>query len=284
MIPLPEQATPESAQLAELAVRLAALCPPALASEIALVGSVAHGFADADSDLELNLWADVIPPVEARVAWLAAAGAVEIQPESQPRPDDSYWISFRLEDIPGEVGWQTLPTLATQLDMILSGSVTDQKALAFADVIVSAIPLHTRGQLAAWLARLAGYSDVLQAKLIGMALERWSRPSAFGSLWRLARRGEVLALTEALLPEVDLALRVLYVAHRRWEPSRKWTLTLARTFAPPEIIEQINGVFSDPSLDRRVESCVALCRDVLALVPAEYDVSAAVEALAENDG
>ena len=276
---LPENASAASRRRAEFAEKLVESCPPALADEIALVGSTARGLADDESDLELNLWAETIPPLEERLAWLRAAGARDVQAEETARPDESYWVSFKLADIPAEVGWQTFTRLNKALDLIISGKVTDRQTLVFADVITSAIPLRTSGQLQRWQATLNPYSDALQRSLIGSAVESWSWSGYLASRRRMARRGEPLLLTQFLLNDLEMVMRLLYAIHRRWEVSEKWTLTVAREFAPPELIAQVDVVLSDPSLERRVELCAKLCLDVLALVPEGYDVSAAAESL-----
>ena len=276
---LPENASAPSIRRAELADVLLESCPISLADEIALVGSTAHGFADDQSDLELNLWSNSIPPRDERVAWLIEAGATDVHVEETPRPDNSHWIRFCLGDIPAEVGWQTLRALRTSLDRIRSGAVIDRRTLAFADVIVSAIPLRTKGLLPKWQSTLNEYSDELQRSLINAALERWSEPMHVAKARRLARRGERLALMEALLDDLEAALRVLYAANRRWEPSGKWTLTVAQEFAPDDLIPRIDAILSDKSLEQRVECCVHLCLEVLELVPEGYDVTAAVKGL-----
>ena len=126
--------------------------------------------------------------------------------------------------------------------------------------------------------RLRQYSDVVQRTFIDLAVKEWSGADGFARQRRLAQRGEALALTQFLLDDLEVAVRVLYAVHRRWEPSPKWTLTVARTFAP-EMVERVEAILSDPSLERRVELCARFCLDVLALVPQQYDVSAAVAAL-----
>lgn len=263
---LPIHSTAASERRAELALRLAQICPPALADEIALVGSVAHGVADDESDLELNLWAASIPTLSERIAWLEAAGATDIHAEDTPRPDDSYWIGFTLDGIRGEVGWQTVAVCDAALDVVLSGKA-DRKALVFADILTSALPLRTVGWLAAWQARLANYSDAVQTAILADAVARWSRPNAFASARRLAQRGEQIALMALLVEDLDMALRVLYAANRRWEPSRKWTLTLARRFAP-DVPAHLDAILTDSSLERRVELCARFCLDALKLMPA----------------
>ena len=74
----------------------------------------------------------------------------------------------------------------------------------------------------------------------------------------MARHGERIAVMQQLVADLDLALRLLYAVHRRWEPSRKWTLTVAREFAPADLITRIDEVLSYPSLERRIEFCARI--------------------------
>jgi len=276
---LPENASTASRRRADLALELAQACPLTLANEIALVGSTAHGFADDESDLELNLWSNAISPQIERVGWLHAAGAAAIVVEEKPRPDNSHWITCCVGDLPVEIGWQTFRALRTSLDRIRSGAVIDRKTLAFGDIIVSAIPLRTSGQLQNWQAALDDYSDDLQRSLINAALNLWSQPDHVAAARRLAQRGERLALMEALLGDLDAAVRVLYAANRRWEPSRKWTLTVAQAFAPDDLLPRIDAILGDKSLEQRVDCCIRLCLEMLELVPESYDVSTALAVL-----
>lgn len=277
-INLPDNATEASLRRAEIARVLLESCPPTLADEIALVGSTARGAADDDSDLELNLWAQAIPPRVERVGWLRATGATDVQVEDEPRPDDSHWIKFRLDDVPAEVGWQTFHALHAQIERIRSGEALERKALTFGDVIASAIPL--RGdQLPTWQTVLADYSDAVQRGIVRLAVEQWSQPKRWATAYRLARHGERLTLTAQLLDDLDVALRLLYAVNRRWEPSAKWTLTVAQNFASDDLNGRIDAVLGAPSLERRVELCAQFCHDVLALVPNHYDVAAAINTL-----
>jgi hypothetical protein len=275
---LPPNATTASRARAEIAARLAASCPPELADDIALTGSTARGLADDQSDLELNLWSAQLPPAAVRADWLRSAGAYALRIEQQPRPDNSYWIGFEIDGLPAEIGWQTFAALDIQIAQILSGTTLDRKVLTFADILVSAIPL--RGdQLAERQARLNDYSQAVQRGIINLAVGQWSKADHWAELRRLARRGEAVTLVGLLLPDLEMALRLLYAIHRRWEPSRKWTLSVAKTFAPPALLAPIAAVISDPSLEQRVTACAHLCRDLLRLAPGDTPASAALEIL-----
>ena len=98
-ISLPENASAASIRRAELAQRLVESCPPALADEIALVGSTARGIADDEFDLELNLWAQAIPPLESacRVADRGGRDRHSGRGNAAPR---SIAVDFRASSIP----------------------------------------------------------------------------------------------------------------------------------------------------------------------------------------
>lgn len=272
MIDLPESAAPESRHRAQIAVALAVACPAQIGGiaceEIALTGSTARGLADAESDLELNFWSDAIPSGEARAAWLRDAGAADVRVIEAPRPDDSYWVSGAIDGVPVEIGWQTFAALDAQIAALLSGDVTDRKALALGEVIASARPLRTNGWFLLRQESLRAYPDRLQAALIAEAAVRWT-PAHFAQEARLARRGELLALYELMIGDFDAMLRLLYAVNRRWEPSRKWTLSAARDLAlgPADLEARLHALFAEPPADA---VCTAghLIDQALALVPA----------------
>src|SRR4051794_35066357 len=84
MIDLPPDATAESRRRLALAAELLSACPPAFGVEVALTGSAALGVADRHSDLELNFWAETLPPPEERAAWLHGVGATDVTVDLEP--------------------------------------------------------------------------------------------------------------------------------------------------------------------------------------------------------
>lgn len=277
--PLPPNATNASRQRYEIAARLAESCPPELGDEVALTGSTARGLADEDSDLELNLWGEQIPSAEARTAWLAAAGVEAIEVFEHPRPDASYWIGGRYGDVPLEIGWQTYATIEATVSDLLAG----RAALALGDILINAIPFRSGGRLAQWQARLAGYSDVVQAQIVEKAVAQWTGEGSTQALASIARRGERLLLAERLTSNLNTAMALLYAVNRRWQPSRKWTLRRAQELPmmPEQWRDRIDAVLSAPP-DDAVRLYATFALDTLALVPPDYDVSAAVEMMGDG--
>ncbi|NDJ60053.1 MAG: hypothetical protein GYB67_02960 [Chloroflexi bacterium] len=284
---LPAAATEASRQRFDVALALAETCPLKLGRELAITGSTARGLADDHSDLELNLWDSELPPVEARVEWLEDAGLTDIIVYDQPRPDESYWIGGVAIDIPVEVGWQTFRALEDRLSVLRAGTITNRKALALADIVASAIPLRSNGNLARWQNMLGKYADPLQAALVELAVGLWAGRGRINRAIKLAENHERLLLVEHLSADVDALLRLIYAVYRRWEPQRKWTQSVARTFVtqPADLDGRIDAVFGAPPRDS-VILWLELALEVLDLVPDRYDVhevvaefSAALQAL-----
>jgi hypothetical protein len=273
---LPSHATEASHKRYQLALHLVETCPPEMADEIALTGSTARGLADEDSDLELNLWSEKLLPAYERIAWLEAAGVQNIEVFQQPRPDGSYWIGGRIDDVPLEAGWQTYEVMEEMIENLLSGKTPP----SFADILVSAVPLRSQGGLSQWQERLRAYPDAAQAQVIRRFVSYWSAPGYFEGMFKLARRGERLVLMEFLVNNLNVMMWLLYAVNRRWHPGPKRALTFAHDLPhmPVRWRERIDEVLT-ASPEESIRLCAELLLDSLTLVPSQYDVTAAVEVL-----
>ncbi|MBK8024335.1 MAG: DUF4037 domain-containing protein [Chloroflexi bacterium] len=274
---LPEQATPASRIRFDFARRFAEACPPDLAEEIAVSGSVARGWSDDDSDVELNLWTSNLPSAEARAAWMAGLGIIALDIEPEARDDDSWWIGGEFQGIPVEFGWQTYEALDRTCERLLSGTVTDRGFTFLADLLLHVISLRETGALAERQARMRDMPERVQRALTTAALTGF-KPGHLDSLRRLALRGETLALDAALLSDLDAALRLIYAAHKRWMPSRKWSQTAALEFAPADWLTRFDAALRPIDPLERIEAVRRLVRDALYAIPCYIDVGAALAA------
>jgi hypothetical protein len=111
---LPVGAADENQRRLALAEKLVRACPPAFGMEAALTGSAAIGVADHYSDLELNFWAEMLPSIEERAAWLRSLGATDVSVDLELGADGTLWSTWRQEGIWIEAGWQTI---AAQCDL-----------------------------------------------------------------------------------------------------------------------------------------------------------------------
>lgn len=250
----------------ELARRIAEACPPEVGREIAATGSVAAGWADGDSDIELNLFVETVPTVEARLGWLGGIGAEDAEFDLETTPDGTPWSFFRVDGIAIEAGWQQIASVEAWLLRILAAETRDHWMLVPADALVHAVPLRTEGLLAAWQARLSRYPPALRHRLIEGAVAGWRDP---WSRLTLARRGDGVRFREALVRDCHAILRILFALNSRWEPDWKWieqrTEVLERR--PESLSERLNQVVETTRPEEALTNCCALIRDTLALVP-----------------
>jgi hypothetical protein len=264
----------DSRRLLELARRISDACPPELGREIAATGSVATGWADAESDLELNLYVDSLPSDEERLAWLDRLGATEVDLDLETSPDGTPWSFFRVDGIPVEAGWQQIDSVEKWLRALLVAELHQHWLLVPADALVHAIPLRTSGLLPHWQAQLEQYPAQLRHRLIEGAIAGWRDP---WSRLTLVRRSDSLRLREALIRDCQAVLRILFALNRLWEPDWKWIdhRVTALDVKPERLAERVNEIAETASSKEAVASCCALIRDTLALVPEEFAVEPA---------
>jgi hypothetical protein len=190
---LPAGATPESRRRYEIAELLATSCPAELGDEIAVTGSVALGVADETSDVELNIWCDVLPTVEQRAAWVAAVGGEVRSNKAEPWSDGTVEAVFRVEGVWIEAGWMTKARLEETLRLILANETADRgRQLAW--VVEMALELRTNGVIDGWRRALAAYPEALREKLIEANTMVWQMPHAMVGRWTYCRRNQPLAL------------------------------------------------------------------------------------------
>lgn len=264
----------ESRRRLELARRISDACPPRLGREIAATGSVAAGWADGESDLELNLYVNSLPSAEERLDWLDHLGAEDVELDLETSPDGTPWSFFRVDGIPVEAGWQQIDSVETWLRRLLDAEIRDHWLLVPADAVVHAVPVRTGGLLSQWQAELSRYPQQLRHRLIEGACVGWRDP---WSRLTLARRGDSLRLREALVRDCHAVLRILFALNSLWEPDWKWLEHRARALEikPNRLVERVNEVVETASSEEAIAGCCALIRDTLALVPGEVGVESA---------
>jgi hypothetical protein len=281
--PLPKGTSQDSQTLYEVAKELASLCPPHLGEEIIVIGSVAWGIADADSDVDLEFWVRHPPSLQEAMAWLEEAGAVSLIPNTDPDLG-VLEIVCRYQGIWLEANWQMTKDREELVQAVLAGKNTNRVHLAQAWNVVHAVPLRSTGIWEKCQRLLSRYPDVVQERVIASASEFWTFPHRVEVLWTLARRHELLGLTTWLMADVSDALRILFAVNRQWEMDWKHLQAACETLAtkPDRLIDRINHVFSAVQLEQRVETSLLLILDILDLVPSSYDVTSAATNIRES--
>jgi len=283
---LPSDATQASHIRYAVALELAQHCPLHFAQEIALVGSAGWGCADANSDLDLVLWAEKIPLWTERLAWLTSLGVTDIRPDAELGAICAPSIVCRFRTFWLDIAWVVLDPSQEQtaVQAILAGDVLDHEALLKAWNLAHALPLRTTGMLPALQHQLSDYPDRLQQRLISSAITFWTFPHRVNMLWTLAQRGELLALDRWLYADLTDALRILFAFNRQWEPDWKqlhWHVQRLR-IAPERLVERVNAALTQSEPHQRIAATMQLVLEIVALVPASTDVSLAQHTLEQS--
>lgn len=206
-----------SYKLYQMAYGLIERCPPALGEECALVGSPTRGLATEESDLDVNLWVEVLPPLETRLSWLAAEGVTDLQ-VLPPRPDDSHWLDGVYQGREIEVGWHTFAAMDAFVERLSVGKIDNLRDTLVARVLVHGLPLRTTGRIEAWQTQLRHYSDAAQRRVIELVLADWQEEAWFSK--RLSASDA--ALESYLRTDLEYVFHVIFALNRLWMPKFKW--------------------------------------------------------------
>ncbi len=253
----------------------------------AIVGSVARGWADAYSDIEiLVVWAE--PPSKSmRLAAVARAGGhIDIDwaeslhadwraalaarngliGEMWPFQDDEFAEHFPVQGVAVGVSGFTAATIeAICHELLVQHRPTDDAEMV-ASSIIDAWDVSGTDRLAVWQQRLANYPIELATSVVVRELE--VDPEWWG-VEALAHRNDLLALDAALLRMRRRIFRLLLALNRRYlvDPRPKWTQRLVQSM--PQRPSGVELLWSPPrsrSTPAEVASIRALLENTLAIV------------------
>lgn len=289
---LPATASEASRRRFKLARAIAEVCPPELAQEIAVTGSTSRGVANSHSDLEINVWTDLLPLrqleinawLHANLDWLKGLEKIrELYVDQTPIIDGSVWITFQVGDIWVEMSWQRLDTQSSLVKRLLSGDVVVHGLLMVADALIYAIPLRSSGLLGEWQIALAEYPMLLQDRLIRDAADAWMFPLHVDTCWKTYGEHR-LQFLEHLIFDVHGLLRLVFALNRTWEPD--WKRLRQRlsplSIKPTRMISRMNLVLIEADRLEARAACYRLIRDALSLTPSRFKVSRAADIITQS--
>jgi hypothetical protein len=240
---------------------------PAYAAEprvraVAVTGSVARGWADRYSDVELGVFWDAAPTDAERRALVARAGGDLwhlFPPDDVGRWGEDYYVAR----VKIDVGNATVGAAERWLTDVVERHETALQQQHFAAAVLHAVPLHGAPLIAAWHARLCPYPEALRRAMV----RRYLR---FNPIWgpeMLADRGEVLVLHEYLAASGRKLLAVLAGLNGIYHPGNKWVdrLIAELAIAPPNLAERLRRLFLAPAR-AGVEAYRELTEEVFDLV------------------
>ncbi len=216
-------------------------------------GSVARGYSDVYSDLELLVYWDIVPDPDLRQAVMAVVGAAFRYPPAHPGHDSAWLIG----GFPVDVWPRTGAAEEAALDAVLVDHSIDLEANNLLDTIQSSVPLLGDGLVRPWKDRLADYPEPLAIRF----LEHYLPHFHLRHLQYAARRDNPTAFFHTLSDIQCSLFLVLLALSGRWFPTFKWMYQALETMpvAPEGIGPRLRQMYRDPPL-----VATARLRDVLA--------------------
>lgn len=215
-------------------------------------GSVARGYSDAWSDLELLVYWAAVPDPDLHRAVMAALGATLRYGPDHP----GHWSACLIGGFPVDVWHRTGAAEEAALDAVLRDHSLDLIANNLLDTIRSGIPLMGGEVIQPWKDRLAVYPDELALRFLEHDLPHFH----LRHLQFAARRDNPTAFFHTLSDIQCSLFLVLLALNGRWFPTYRWMYpTLdAMPIVPVDIGPRLRQMYREPP-----RIAAAQLRDVL---------------------
>jgi nucleotidyltransferase-like protein len=215
---------------------------------IMVVGSVAHGLADDNSDIDCTIFYDRSPS-EQEFDAICAAAKRSGGDLYYGTPDDGFAVYQYVEGIRCDFGFETIESAERTFADLLERPDTDPIKQLVAGGFLDGLPLYGEAWIAGWQARLANYPPALGPAMVRKHLRFYPR-------WVLEKmgfeRGEWLFLYEALIEAEQNILGILCGLNQRYHPGKvkgiAWTIGKLAV-KPPELLPRLEQVLrGEPDL------------------------------------
>ncbi len=230
---------------------------------IAVIGSVASGYADAYSDLELLVLWQQPPDATLRHDVMRHLGAELREPARVPIQD----YALRIGGIPVDLWHTTHADEAALIDTVLHEHSLDLVANNRLAVMASCLPLYGAPLVEHFKLRVARYPDALARRFLDTYL-----PHFYLRHLNLAARRDNPTSFLHLLSDIQCSLFVVLLAlNHVYFPTFKWIYPAldALVLAPPAIGARFRRMFVAPPPEAAAELQTVLS-ETLDLVAAQY--------------
>ncbi len=230
---------------------------------VVVAGSVARGYADAYSDLEMPCFWETLPSDDTRHAIAAALGAEFLYGYDGPSLEDQLLVSGFQVDM-----WHnTVAVEEATIDGVLHGYRTDLGDSNFMDTIRACIPLYGEDIIRGWKERAQAYPDELALRAIRERLPAFQTS-------QLALAGQRDNPTEfyAGLSQLQQAIfLVLLALNQTYFPTFKWMYRVLESLAiqPKDTAQRLRCAFAVP-YPEAVANMACLLDETLALVEQRF--------------
>lgn len=234
---------------------------------VAVCGSVARGWADRYSDVELAVWWREVPTAEERAGCTRQISGLSERRDFGHQSDSDAWTEdFTVSGMKFDVAHRTVDAQDRLLSRVVDGhdtSVARQQAVA---EVMGAIDLHGGDLLGRWRRRADPYPAGLARAMVEAHLR--FGPNAW--LERLAQRDDVLPLADISVTVVKAVFGVLLGLNRIYHPGHKWMdrTVASMTICPSDLPVRVRAVLASPAR-RRVAELERLIEDTIRLVEQE---------------
>ncbi len=226
-------------------------------------GSVARGYADEYSDLEMPLAWEALPPDDLRLAIAADLKAEFLVPFNGPALEDNllihgFQVDFWHNTVAGE---------DAVIQRVLGGFSTDLGDSNWLDTVRAGIPLFGEAIVQGWKEQASRYPEALAQRVVQEALDEMQA----SHLELLARRGDLTLLYAGISDLQKGLFRVLLALNRRYFPSYKW---MARSLGdlglkPADVAARFNAAYSLAPLEAARDTA-RLVEETLRLVALQF--------------
>jgi hypothetical protein len=205
-------------------------------------GSVARGWADRHSDVEIGVFWDTYPSAtELEAAMKRASGTTwELDPHN-PDEDDVWYEEYAVGGLKIDLRHLTAARMGQVIEAVLEGGDLSEERQQILAAIHGGIVLHGASLSENWQARTARYPDSLARAMVSrnMEFQPWSGVAIY------AERGELPLVYSAFNEATRGIFGALLGLNRIYHPGLKWierTLASMR-IAPANLMARLNEAY-----------------------------------------
>jgi predicted nucleotidyltransferase len=208
---------------------------------VLVAGSVARGWADPYSDVEIGVfWAELPTPAELAAAMALSRGTMyELDPYSLE--EDVWYEEYAVDGLKIDLRHMTVARMAEVLDAVIERGDMSEERQEIIAAVQSGIPLHGAALVESWQARAAHYPDRLARGMVARHIDFppwWSVPM-------YAERDDLPMHYTALTQAARRLFDVLLGLNRQYHPGMKWMEQKVGRLpiAPPELAARLKQAF-----------------------------------------
>jgi hypothetical protein len=210
-------------------------------------GSVARGWADRYSDVEIGVFWEQFPTAQEFRAAIERARGTDWQLEPYTPEEDVWYEEYAVDGLKIDLRHMTAARMSEVLAAVTVGGDFSESRQEIIAAMQHGVPLHGAPLIEAWQASAARYPEALARAMVRkhLALPPW------WSVPMLVERENLPLVYGAFREAAQGIFGALVGLNRVYYPGSKWMAQTLATLplAPPDLAARINGVFRTEPLD-----------------------------------